>query len=272
MLTAGRIFSLLDTFLKSKLLYGLGSLVCWLSVVQANAEQISIYNNHPAKQSAQNNVEIYTQNIPGSEFVLFRGTAVFNSTMDSVLAVVFDSSSYVDWLYQCKESDLINEINFTERYQYQVIHVPFPFADRDMIVYSKLQHDVGTGEIIISFYSSSDYCIDKNTPICKRINSSRYVRIQKIIGSYYLQNVEQGIKMTWIQHTEPGGELPGWLVNLYVVETPFQSLLKLAEKLKEEKYQNARLVYDSTGHLSALDMLGAEPNKKPTNFVMVPTF
>lgn len=272
MLTANTILRFLHTFLRGTPLFPRVWLICWLAVEPANAVEISIFDSAPAKKTDQNSIKVYTKNVPGSDFVLFRGTAVFNSTIDSVLAVVFDSSSYVDWLYQCKESALIEKLNFNERYQYQVIHVPFPYNDRDTIVYSKMQQDRETGEVIISFLSSSDYCSDKDTPICKKIKSSRYERINKIAGSYYLKKVDQGIEMTWIQHTEPGGELPGWLVNLYVVDTPFQSFLNLAEKLQEDKYKQARLVYDDTGRITAINIPEAEPSKRPDDFTVIPTF
>ncbi len=49
------------------------------------------------------------------------------------------------------------------------------------------------------------------------------------------------------QHTDPGGNLPGWLVNQFVKNTPYQSLKKLAEKANEEQYKHAKLIYNIDG-------------------------
>lgn len=272
MLIPDRISHSFHTFLQSRVIYAFALFIFSLTAAQAHTEESSINNHRPAKQSAQNNITVYTKNIPGTEFVLFHGTAVFNTTMDSILAVVFDSSSYVEWLYQCKESTLIEQMNFNERYQYQVINIPFPFNDRDMIIYSKLYQDLETGAVIISFLSSPDYCKEKETAVCEKINNSPYERVKSIIGSYNFQEVEKGIKMTWIQHTEPGGKLPSWLVNRYVVETPFESFLSIADKLQEEKYKQARLTYDNNGKIIALYIPSVPPSKKPEDFIVIPTF
>ena len=78
--------------------------------------------------------------------------------------------------------------------------------------------------------------------------------------------------MIWEQHAELGGELPVWLVNRYVAETPLQSFLSLAEKVQEKRYKQARLGYDDDGRIASLYLPEAEPGKKPKDFVVVPTF
>jgi hypothetical protein len=40
---------------------------------------------------------------------------------------------------------------------------------------------------------------------------------------------------------DPGGSVPAWLVNLAVVDGPFETMSALREKVKEKKYQEAVL-------------------------------
>ena len=42
---------------------------------------------------------------------------------------------------------------------------------------------------------------------------------------------------------EPGGNIPAWLVNLAVVDGPFDTNLKMKEWLFKEKYQKAKVSF-----------------------------
>jgi hypothetical protein len=38
-------------------------------------------------------------------------------------------------------------------------------------------------------------------------------------------------------HIEPGGEIPSWLANIAVIDTPYHTLNNLKEMVKREKYR-----------------------------------
>ena len=83
-----------------------------------------------------------------------------------------------------------------------------------------------------------------------RQESSSKVRVEHSDTLYELYQQEDGrTHMTWIQHTEPNGALPGWLVNSLAIDLPFKSLQNLESLATLPQYQNHRLIFDESGQL-----------------------
>jgi len=201
-------------------------------------------------------IKVYIYKTKNSEISAFKALAYINSPIDSIMAVLSDNKSCAEWVHECAEAYIVKDISFNERYHYQVVDIPFPFKDRDLILYSILQHDPVSKIITIKMYSAADYCENKRSKKCRVINQSDRVRINRSLGMYKLEAYKNGTAITWIQHTDPTGNLPGFLVNGFVKDTPYWTLKNLAEKTQEEKYKYAQLVYDTNGVAIALNMNG----------------
>jgi len=198
-------------------------------------------------------IKVYIYSHKNSLFGTFKAITHINASLDSIIAVILDIESSTEWLDACEKSFLIKKLSFTEQYHYQIFTIPFPFKNRDFIFHSTMQHDPLSNAITITMSSAPDYCIDKQSEKCQEANQSGLVRVNKSIGTLKLEPDDKGTKITWIQHTDPAGHLPAWLVNLLVKKTPYRSLIKLTEKVKEEKYKLARLIYDNNGVAVAIN-------------------
>lgn len=178
----------------------------------------------------------------------FKGVARINASLDSVMAVIFDLEACTDWLKDCADPVLINDVSFTERYHYQVQELPFPTQNRDVILHSIVTQNPVTKTVTIEMEAAPDYCNNKTSAICQNINDSPYVRVRHLHGTYILEpQLDGSTRITWKQHTDPGGMLPNWLINQLVQNIPFFGLKGLIAKVREEKYQLARLVYNPSG-------------------------
>ena len=58
--------------------------------------------------------------------------------------------------------------------------------------------------------------------------------------------------MVWLQHTDPAGALPSWLVNALIVDIPFNSMKALERIAKEPKYANGQILYDAQGQITGV--------------------
>jgi len=47
------------------------------------------------------------------------------------------------------------------------------------------------------------------------------------------------VEVLYQVHSEPGGNLPSWLVNSIVVSQPFYTLVKMKKMITRPKYRNA---------------------------------
>ncbi len=201
-------------------------------------------------------IKVYIYKTKDSGIAAFKALTYINSSIDSIMAVLSDNKSCAEWVHKCAEAYIVKDISFRERYHYQVVDIPFPFKNRDLILHSVLQHDPVGKIITIKMYSAADYCKNKQSRKCHDINQSDRVRINRSLGVYKLEAYQNGTAVTWIQHTDPTGNLPGFLVNGFVKDTPYWTLKNLAEKTREEKYKYAQLVYDTNGVAIALNMNG----------------
>jgi len=220
-------------------------------------------------------IKVYTFRHKGSDFTTFKASTYINASLDSILAVIFDNKACTEWVYACDDAFMIKSISFNERYHYQVSNIPFPFVDRDFIFHSIMKQNPLTKAVIISMASAADFCQNKSSNPCKKVNQSQLVRVKKTIGTYKLEPDDKGTKITWIQHTNLAGKLPKWLINQFVTETPYRSFKNLAEKVKEQQYHSAQLIYGNQGVAIALNIppvITKEPVKSAKDFPQFPTF
>ena len=221
-------------------------------------------------------IKIYIYDKKHSDISAFTAETTIDASLDSILAVMFDNNSCVEWIHACDDSFVLEDVSFNERYHYQICDIPFPFKDRDFIFHSIMRQDPVTKIVDITITSEPDYCNGRQNDQCMKVNDSELVRVSQSLGSYRLVPDKNGsTQVTWIQHTDPSGKLPSWLVNQFIKDTPYYTLKKLALKVKEDKYQYAKLVYDPKGNAIALNTpTETEINtlKKRENLVVYPSF
>ena len=185
----------------------------------------------------QDGVQVSTQAVPNSSLKAFKGETVIAASLDSLWAVMLDVEVCPDWVHNCKEPRIVEEISFLERYIYQVSDFPWPVNDRDLVLHIRLSQNSDTKALTIAIEAAPN-----------RIAQTDNVRIQKAKGFYLLEPLSNTeTRVTWQQHTEPGGSLPDWLVNALVVDIPFNSLRNIRDIVQKRKYQQAQLLYSDQG-------------------------
>lgn len=222
------------------------------SVGRAVASKSGEFSNY--LKLNRDGIRVYLFSQKKLKFGTFKAITHIKTSIDSILAVMFDTAICAEWVHSCGQSFIIDDISFTERYHYQSFNIPFPFSDRDFIFHSIMVQNPPSRTVDITMFSVPDYCIDKQSIQCAEVNQSELVRVQRSIGTYKLEPDSEGTKITWIQHTDPGGHMPGWLVDQFAASTPYWTLKNLAEMVKQEKFKYAKLVYNKEGVATALEI------------------
>ncbi len=203
----------------------------------------------------KSSIQVYVSDFPGSDLKQFKGEVLLASSIDSVVALFSDQSSCVKWLYQCEDSLEIDQVSFGERFIYHVNGV-HSFADsRDYILHTKIYREVSSGVITIELKAVPNYCKDRTTSICFRVNQFDYIRVTKLTGRYKLIPMsENRVKVIWTQHIEPGGRLPDFIVNRLLKKIPYESLKRMRELVLGHPYNTALLKFDATGQVSGISI------------------
>ncbi|MBK8971327.1 MAG: lipid-binding protein [Hahellaceae bacterium] len=189
----------------------------------------------PAWESVSNSegIEVRLRSIEGSDFDAFQGRKVVSARLTSILAVMEDPATCTEWVHQCSEAHKIDG-NLQLSHVYGVNDMPWPTDDRDYILENRTYFSKDSPTVHRFVTVRPDYLPE---------NGRVRVRDMKI-HYFFTPLAEDRTEVIWTQHTEPGGFIPGWLVNLLLVDIPHQSLLHLESVANRLPYRSAQFLHN----------------------------
>ncbi|NTV93692.1 MAG: cyclase, partial [Chlorobiaceae bacterium] len=175
-------------------------------------------------------LKIFTCPVPSSDFLSFVGVATMDVPQHAVLALLYDIEVATQWVWKTREMKVLKELSEDEgRIVYQLVSAPWPVSDREIITLSQGYIDPETSEVFIKLECKPDYL-----PL-----NDKYVRVPQLEGAWNIIPLsENKCRVVFGLHIEPGGEIPAWLANIAVIDTPFHTMNNMREWVKKEKYQN----------------------------------
>ncbi|MBD3640364.1 MAG: START domain-containing protein [Marinobacter sp.] len=185
------------------------------------------------------NIRIYTTGQPGSKFQAFKAVATLDVPIENLMAVMINPVSCTEWVHNCSESYAFGNGDFHDRYAYSVNDMPWPVADRDYVLRIRTRGDRESGEVIMDLNATPDL----------RAQSNNRIRVDRSDTLYRFIPEGDSTRMIWVQHTDPNGALPGWLVNSLLVDIPVRSMQALEAVARKPRYQGFELVWDNEGKL-----------------------
>ena len=179
----------------------------------------------------KNGIKVFTREIAGSQLKEFKGVVQIKTSLESLIALYYDRESSQQWIFACEYSKVLKEISLTEKYIYAESWALWPVSHRDIIIHSVLTQNPDTKEVLITEVGIPDY-IPEN---------SDFVRIPEMKGYFKFTPLSDGVvEVTFQSHSNPGGRLPGFLLNVAVVNNPFDTLSNMKEIVQNDKYQQSR--------------------------------
>ena len=177
---------------------------------------------------------IYTRIYPDSKFKAIKVEITLEARLSQIVALLLDVNSGTEWLYAAKTSTLLKQISPTELYYYSEVRLPWPMSNRDFVARLVATQDPATKVVTIDGPIVTDYL-----PVKDGI-----VRVVKGDGKWVLTPVSGGrVGVVYTLRTDPGGDLPAWLFNLFATKGPTESFEKLKDQLKKPAYVHAQLSF-----------------------------
>lgn len=172
-------------------------------------------------------IAIYQQ-ANASGYAVTRGETEIPASLDALLTLMRDTSACPLWVFACKEEKVVRQYNLKQRLEYAVIDSPLWFADRDMYVYSRASFDHSSRTFSLSFQGQENY--DNG--------QAGRVRIRDLWGSWRLQQLAPDkTQLSYQLHGNP--QLPASsLLDMYMVESVFQTLSNLRRLMQQDVYRN----------------------------------
>ena len=167
-------------------------------------------------------ISIYTRSIETSNFKEFLAKATMEGSIDEFKEIILDIENYSKWMPNCKSAEVIENKSLNDVTYHMKLKVPFPFANRDIVQQLVLTDKDGILEIEI---------INRPNKIKP---SEKYVRMMGANGKWIIkENSPEEISIKFQYFADPGGDIPAWLVNSFVVKNPHMTLLHIKEMLED---------------------------------------
>jgi hypothetical protein len=117
---------------------------------------------------------------------------------------------------------------------YAKIDFPWPLSDREMVMQTKLIQDPETRVVV-----STSTAVSGHVSATKGI-----VRVTKCNAKWIIKpKVGNTVDVEYYLYSDPGGSLPDWLINLALDMGPRETVKKMRELLKLQRYHNVKLAH-----------------------------
>ena len=125
-------------------------------------------------------------------------------------------------MFRLKTSKEVSEGKTTaERYAYSEIGMPWPFDNRDIVMHEQIVHNDNGASVIMKLHMGLVH------------EKKGTIRMPVAEGGWYFskEGNKTGIRYEFLG--DPGGSIPAWVVNMFIVEGPYSTLSNLKEQLEK---------------------------------------
>ncbi|MDD0843681.1 START domain-containing protein [Pseudomonas sp. Gutcm_11s] len=170
----------------------------------------------------EDGIKIYLSEVQGSKYKAYRGVTTIKSDVASLRALQEDVQGSCKWIHACAEQSLLKHEG-AESWVYTRFEMPWPVTARDSVLHVVTVENAD-GSLVRKLDGQPEY----------RPADKDHVRVASLEGAWtFVPKADGMVEVTYQVHTEPGGSVPSWLANSFVVDAPFNTLnglRALAEK------------------------------------------
>ncbi len=171
----------------------------------------------------EDGVVVEEQRARGRTLPIFRGTIEITASPALLVQIIQDVEFHTRWMPNCAESRVIGELD-GEFLVYRRTAAPWPVADRDVVLESRLEVIRPDAEIDVLFESIDE----SNVPAAPGA-----IRMPHVSGSYKLRALPSGrTRVEYLVDADPGGSLPSWLASATSKDNPLLTLIGLREEVE----------------------------------------
>lgn len=144
-------------------------------------------------------------------------------TLSQLSSILLDVEKYPQWAYATKSCVAIKKIGDNEVIYYSEIEAPWPASNRDYYADMKVTFNADSQSVNVVSTGMKDYRPEKD----------KLVRIpmSKAVWKIYAET-NKVIHLQYILQVDPGGSIPGWILNMFATKGPMETFRNLRERMK----------------------------------------
>lgn len=156
------------------------------------------------------------------------------ATLSGVVQLFNEVENYPKWGYKLTEAKMLKKVSDKEFYYWSKLDFPWPLSDRDIIVQAKLEQDSATRRITSISVAKPDYLPENKDIVRLKKTTTKWTVVPGAGGWLYIE---------YYIHSNPGGNIPDWLVNMAIDVGPRETLNTMRKMLQEPKYRTVKLAH-----------------------------
>jgi hypothetical protein len=173
-------------------------------------------------------IKVYSKSFEGSNFKSFKTQMAMKGSVQTFVALLQDIDNMQEWGYSLKSTELLKRSGDTIQIYYAEATAPFPFENRDGIYSNKFRWDNKNKVLFVEIELLPDYLKKKDKVV--RVKGKGYWSV-KVLKNDMLD-------ITFSMQVDPGGSIPGWVANIFVDATPYETMTEIRRVMGDKKYQN----------------------------------
>lgn len=165
-------------------------------------------------------IKVYTRELSYSPIKEFRASCIIHTSNKNLISTLNEIENYPSWVSSVSYAKSINIKSGIGMY-YQ-LDLPWPIKDRDLAM-SMYQID-SKNSTILTLESISNM-VDANND---------FIRMTQVVGTWKVTSIDDNSCIVTYQFLgDPAGDLPSWVINMFLIEGPFETLINLQSKFSE---------------------------------------
>ncbi|MCB2221878.1 MAG: START domain-containing protein [Bacteroidetes bacterium] len=178
----------------------------------------------------EDGIKVYTRYIKDSEIRAFRAEALMEGKLSAFVSVFKDVENFPK-LFSNNQYSSIIEMQDTIQWHYVITNVPWPLSDRDGIYTYSYKQNYQNKVVMINIAADPD----------RLPENEGLIRIRKVTGQWIFEPVDVNKVMVTLElHAEPGGSIPGWIANMFIVDSPVKDFKRLRERVQLDQYKDKK--------------------------------
>jgi hypothetical protein len=175
------------------------------------------HSNNWKLVKTENDIKIYTRDSESSKIKEFKAVTIVTAKMDYIDKLIENISDYPKWQANIASANVLKQITKTTRYIYYTTCVPWPLTNRDVVLFSEKKIDAD-GTITYTLTGKPDYIKEKKN----------FIRIRNIKSICRIKPLENDkIEITFESFGDPEGSIPDSVINLFMADSPYRTLVNL---------------------------------------------
>lgn len=197
-------------------------------------QSFALDNWELAKEDTQRHIQVYVRSQENNQYDEFFTQTTVQQPIATVVAVLSDIHAWPQWLARIKTIQILKKEE-NQSWVYVVYKLPYPFVERDTILYARLTKNPKTSVVTIQSKALLNYPLPADIVVKK-------VRLNNLKSTWRLTpTATGGTKIELTARGEPAGFMPSMIFNYNLADEAQQTLRLLRKMVLRPQYAPKQL-------------------------------